>query len=55
LDASSLRDVARLAHVGPDRDAGTIRTDRDAAASLFWMAALAEAHPFADIEQETLS
>jgi uncharacterized membrane protein YccC len=53
LDASSLRHAARLAHVGPDRDAGTIRTDRDAAAALFWVAALAEAHPFADIEQET--
>jgi hypothetical protein len=40
-------------HVGPDRDAGTIGTDRDAAAALFWVAALAEAHPFADIKQET--
>jgi len=53
LDASSLRDAARLAHVGPDRDAGTKRTDRDAAAALFWVAALAEAHPFTEIEQET--
>jgi len=44
LDASSLRDAARLAHVGPDRDA---------AAALFWVAALAEAHPFTEIEQET--
>ena len=34
LDASSLRDAARLAHVGPDRAA---------AAALFWVAALAEA------------
>jgi uncharacterized membrane protein YccC len=53
LDASSLRDAARLVHVGPDRDAGTIGTDRDAAGALFWVAALAEAHPFADIKQET--
>ena len=53
LDVPSLRNAARLAHVGPDRDAGTIRSDRYAAAALFWVAALAEAHPFADIEQET--
>jgi hypothetical protein len=31
----------------------TIRTDRDAVAALFWVAALAEAHPFTEIEQET--
>jgi uncharacterized membrane protein YccC len=53
LDVSSLRDAARLAHVGTHRDAGTIRTDRDAAAALSWLVALAVAHRFADTEQET--
>ena len=50
LDASGLRDAARLAAIGADHEAGTLRANRDASAALFWVAALAETHAFKDIQ-----
>jgi hypothetical protein len=48
LDASGLRDAARLALIVSDHEAGTFRAD--ASAALFRVAALAEIHAFMDIE-----
>jgi uncharacterized membrane protein YccC len=50
LDASGLRDAARLALIGADHEAGTFRANRDASAALFWVAGLAETRAFKDIE-----
>jgi uncharacterized membrane protein YccC len=49
LDASGLRDAARLALIGAGHEPGTFRANRDASAALFWVAALAETHAFKDI------